>query len=159
MNPKLNPTLKPNHFITAYGPKNRTHLVIPTHELSRTKQAHLDECDINKIMSRYNKTGILDFVTKHAPCYGDATAGDYQSSMQIVATAQSMFHELPSAIRDRFQNSPAQFLDFLDDPANLSEMHSLGLLRPDYQPPPTDAPAPNLAAPQPNPSPDPKPKA
>ena len=47
--------------------------------------------------------------------------------MQIVATANSMFQDLPSSIRNQFQNDPGQFLDFVQDPENLEEMREMGL--------------------------------
>lgn len=134
-------------FVSAYSVKNKVSISFP--DQGRTKQSFKDECDINLIMARYMKTGVLDFVTKHAPQYRDVTGLDYQAAMQQVAKAQSMFMDLPSAIRSRFENNPALFLDFVQDPANEAEMHQLGLLRPDYVPKRPDAPAPSVAQPQP----------
>lgn len=139
-------------FITAYGPKNRTLLCFPPTE-GRTKQSHKAECDINVIMSRYMQTGVIDFVTKHQPHYGDVTALDFTTAMNQIAQAQSMFHDLPSAVRNRFENNPALFLDFIQDPRNKAEAHEMGLLRPDYQPSAPDAPALVLAQPPASPEP------
>lgn len=134
-----NPTqLAQPNFITAYSKKNRSLLRFPATE-GRTKQSHKSECDINVIMSRYMATGVIDFVTKHQPHYGDVTALDYQTAMNQIAQAQSMFHELPSAVRNRFENNPAQFLDFVQDPRNAAEAHAMGLMRPDYDPTPPKA--------------------
>lgn len=144
--PQSHPINQPPSFITAYGPK----LVVQKHFTGpgRTKQAFKDECDINQIMARYQKTGVIDFVTKHQARYGDVTGMDFQESMQLVAQAQSMFNDLPSGIRNRFENDPAKFMDFVHDPKNASEMAEMGLMRPDYQSKVTDAIAPDLTKPQ-----------
>jgi len=102
---------------------------MPTGE-GRTKQSFRDECDINIIMSRYLKTGIIDFVSKHSPQYLDLDGQDFTEAMLIVAEAKSLFQDLPSAIRTEFENDPAKFLDFVHDPENLPRMEEMGLLKP-----------------------------
>jgi len=134
-------------FISAYAPKNRCLLHTPSGE-GRTKQSHKSECDINVIMARYMQTGVIDFVTKHQPHYGDVTALDYTTAMNQIAQAQSMFHELPSSVRNRFENNPAAFLDFVQDPRNAAEAHEMGLMRPDYQPPKPNATTASLDVPE-----------
>ncbi len=112
---------------TAYGPK----LPIRLHfsEPSRTKQSFKDETDINTIMARFQKTGMLEFVNKHEPQYGDVTALDFQNSMLSVVKAREMFADLPSKVRDRFENDPAKLLEFLDNPENRDEAILLGLAK------------------------------
>lgn len=137
---------QPPLFITAYSSK----LVVQKHfdGEGRTKQAFKDECDINQIMARYQKTGVIDFINKHQAQYGDVTGIDFQQAMETIASAQSLFNDLPSTIRTRFKNDPAQFMDFVHDPANAAEMHAMGLMRPDYQPPAANAASVNVATPQ-----------
>ncbi|WNK12710.1 MAG: internal scaffolding protein [Microvirus sp.] len=116
-------------FISAYGPK----LVIE-HDFSqggRTKQSFTAECDINNIMARYQKTGILDFVNQHEPQYGDVTGIDFQTAMEIMTQGQNMFNDLPSELRSHFNNDPAEFLEFSSNPANKKEMARMGLLSPE----------------------------
>jgi len=97
-------------------------------EEGRTKQSHKDECDVNQIMARFQRTGAITHFNKHAAHYEDMTGFDYTTAMQQVAEAQSMFNELPSSLRDRFQHDPANFLNFVQDPANAPEARELGLL-------------------------------
>lgn len=130
-------------FITAYGLKLKTPIIFEP-GTGRTKQSFKDECDINQIMSRYQKTGVLDFVAKHAPQYGDSTGVDFRQGLDTVIRARQMFEDLPSSIRAKFQNDPGAFLDFCSDPANRSEMAEMGLLKPE----------PEVAPPQPGPTPD-----
>ena len=94
---------------------------------SRTKQSDADACEINNIMAKYLRTGAITHFNKHNPQYGDATGPDFQTAMNIVTSAQTMFDELPSNIRNRFQNDPAAFLDFVQDEGNTAEMAELGL--------------------------------
>jgi len=114
---------------------------------SKTRQEFKDECDINNILRQYNNTGVITHLNRASPVYEDVTAFDYQAAMDIVANARSSFDGLPSAIRTRFDNDPAQLLEFVQNPLNRAEAHSLGLLRPDYQPMPPDAPTAILVAP------------
>lgn len=131
-------------FVTAYAPKFRVRTEISAP--SRTKQAFKDECDINKILSRYLKTGILDFTARNEPRYGDCTGLEYQSAMNTVAAARSLFAELPAAIRNRFENEPALFLDFVQDEKNREEATQMGLLKPKVVAEPAVATPPAAAA-------------
>lgn len=99
-------------------------------EFSRwTKQSFAEECDINTIMRKYNNSGEMPAINIQAPQYLDATGFDFQAAMQFTAGAQSLFNELPSAVRNRFNNDPAQFLDFTSKEENKPEMAQMGLLR------------------------------
>lgn len=116
-------------FQSAYGPKIVVNLDF-TDEVSMTKQSFAKECDINHIMAKYQKTGLIDHVNKYDGSYGDFTSVvDYQSSLNAVMNAQDEFNSLPSSIRARFQNDPAQFLHFFNDEANREEAISLGLCK------------------------------
>lgn len=95
--------------------------------VSMTKQSFKDECDINKIMAKFQKTGAIEHYAKHQPQYGDTTGIDYLDCLNVVANANTMFEELPSTIRKKFENDPRQFLDFVQNPDNQEEMIELGL--------------------------------
>lgn len=150
LNPKPNPNPQdssqynyPHQFRTAYGPK----LIVKTDVSGqdRTKQAFKAECDINQIMARYQKTGVLDFAAKHEPQYADCTGADFQRGMEIIANAKSMFEDMPSRLRLRFENDPAKFLDFVQNPENREEARELGLLKPEPKPAtPLQAPSPDV---------------
>lgn len=100
-------------------------------EPSLTKQEFQDECDINSIMAKFEKTGEILHSNEVTPRYGDFTlVPDYQSALNFVAESEAMFASLPSKARDRFANQPEQFLAFVSDPANIPEMKALGLFNP-----------------------------
>lgn len=136
----------PLPFISAYSAKVKLALSFPSP--SRTKQAHKDECDINNILARYKRTGVLDFQQKHEPQYGDVTALDFQQAQFTVAAANGMFAAMPAFLRARFDNDPYKFLAFVHDERNRVEAEDLGLLKPKPAPPaPNVAPAAPAAAP------------
>ena len=54
--------------------------------------------------------------------------GDYQSSFELIRSAQAQFDALPSSVRDRFDNDPSKLIAFLNDPDNRAEAEKLGLL-------------------------------
>ena len=112
----------------------------------RTKQAMKNECDINNIMAKFEKTGLFDHLTKYNGDYGNFIgAPEYHEAMNAVVEAENMFMEIPAKIRSRFENDPAKFLEFVQDPANTDEIISMGLAR-------APTPAPNVGdEPEPGP--------
>ena len=97
-------------------------------EPSLAQQQFKDECDINNILRQFNITGLLPEAPL-SPRYGDFTGiGDYHSALNAVIAAEDDFMSLPAHIRARFENDPAQLIDFLSDENNRSEAEKLGLL-------------------------------
>lgn len=94
----------------------------------RTKQSFKDECDINNLMAKYLKTGHMDHVNQALPRFECVSEHDFQSAQNLIADAHSMFENIPSAIRSRFENNPGKLLDWVHDPRNAQEAHSLGFL-------------------------------
>lgn len=117
---------------------------------SRVQQHQKDETDINKIMARYVKTGVIDHINTHQPHYGDNTALDYQQSLNIILHAENMFAELPAQARKHFDNNPETFLKFVEDPSNHDKLYDLGLsnspMKPETTPDPLVKPAEPKAA-------------
>lgn len=93
-----------------------------------TEQSHKAACDINGIMAKFQKTGAIEHVRKFGPRYGDVTGADFTQAQFLVAEMCSQFEELPSALRSRFNNDPAEFLDFVSDESNSDEMAEIGLI-------------------------------
>jgi len=92
------------------------------------QQHFKDECDINNILRQFNVTGLLPEAPL-APRYGDFSGiTDYHTAMNAVIAAEDGFMALPADLRARFQNDPAQLIDFLSDENNRQEAENLGLL-------------------------------
>ena len=97
---------------------------------SRTEQAHRQETNINTIVSRYQRTGLLP-VAAGSPRYGDFTGVvDYHSAVDAVHAAEDAFLSLPADVRKRFRNDPGELLAFLEDEGNRAEAVALGLIVP-----------------------------
>lgn len=97
---------------------------------SLTKQAHKNECDINRILAKYDKKKTMDYLSTIPLPSGDASnVPDLRTALALVNRANSMFDALPSKIRSRFENDPVRFYDFCNDPKNLDEMVSLGFVK------------------------------
>jgi phage internal scaffolding protein len=100
----------------------------------RTQQHQKDECDINLIIKRHTPEQIALMATQNEGQYGDATSVDYHAAQNIIANANTMFNDLPSEIRNQFDNDPAIFLDFTSNEANYPEMIEMGIMeQPDVQ--------------------------
>lgn len=119
-------------FKTAYSPSSsKSYDVSKSVNPSLTKQAFQKECDINTIMHKYQKTGLIDHNNSVEGRYGDfITSTDYHEAMNDILSIQEAFSTLPSSIRSRFKNDPAGFLDFTQNPDNIPEMRELGLMTP-----------------------------
>ena len=95
---------------------------------SKTQQQFKRECDINHLMAKYQKTGLMTHVNLYQGDYSDLTdLPDYQTSLNKVMDAQAAFDSLPSKIRAQFNNEPSLFLDFVSDSSNIDEMIEMGL--------------------------------
>lgn len=105
-----------SHFLT-FHPNSRW-----------TKQSFKDGCDINTIMARYMSTGEMPDISTRAPQYMDASGFDFQLMQDQVVEAKRLFMELPSVLRSRFANDPAEFIAYCQDEENRSEMIKLGLI-------------------------------
>lgn len=100
-------------------------------EPSLTVQDEKDACDINRILERFQKTGVLEHIKNNPPRYGDfSDVPNYQESLNKVIQAKEMFMELPATIREKFLNDPLKFLEFANNPKNADAMVDLGLAKP-----------------------------
>ncbi len=123
---------------------------------SRTKQSFRNETDINQIMKRFAKTGMIDpaNVSLRKAAFGDfSQMGDFHEMQEKIVKGREAFETLSSEVRERFRNDPGLLLDFLHDENNREEAVRLGL-SPEVDKPPEDPDkeaAPAEAAPTPKP--------
>ena len=95
---------------------------------SMTQQQFKAECDVNNILAKYKRTGMLSHIQKHQGNFGDfSSIEDYQTSLGKLMQAQQSFESLPSELRAKFENDPAQLISFLSDEKNNAEAVKLGL--------------------------------
>jgi len=106
-------------------PRRRVQVVFT--QPSRTKQAHRDECDVNKIIARYRKTGVIEHLNNNPQNYDYAPGVDFQEALELVQQGEDQFNSLPASIRTQFDNDPASFVDFVSNPDNMDKMIEMGL--------------------------------
>lgn len=97
---------------------------------SMTRQSEMEACDIHNVLRQFSQQGFEQLVRDNAARgqYADLTAlPDYQAALDTVIQAQAAFAALPSQVRERFQNDPSRFIDFLSRPENQDEAIRLGL--------------------------------
>lgn len=98
---------------------------------SRVKPEFKEVSDLNNIMNKY-AAGLMEL--PEPPVYDDlmqdvSNVPDFLDTQVKLAEATARFEALPSKIRKYFDNSPAQMLQFLQDPNNVEEGVRIGLYR------------------------------
>lgn len=103
---------------------------------SLTQQSHAVDCDLNVLLKRFGvaKDGVIPVLPYPVEAFGEETELDLREALDMVRDAQAHFAALPSALRSRFDNSPAKLWDFVNNPANADEAIKLGLLKRDVPP-------------------------
>lgn len=92
---------------------------------SITEQHHARACDINTIMAKYLKTGVIDHIAKWEPQFGDVSDLDFQRSMETITRVESEFYELPAFARAHYDHDPAKYLAAVVTPEGLEELQNL----------------------------------
>lgn len=114
-----------------------------------TDQSQAADCDVNKIVDTFMKTGVMP--GHDAPTlYGDfSTSLDFHDAQNIIAHANQQFEALDAKVRKRFQNDPAEFLNFVENEDNYDEGVKLGIFQERKAPVPSPK-----ATESPNPAPE-----
>lgn len=95
---------------------------------SLTQQHQADDADINKILERWFRTGVMDHVNKREQIFADATlVPDYATAQLHIGIVNDHFASLPAKDRLFFNNDPGQYIDFVSDPANAEALVKMGL--------------------------------
>lgn len=125
-------------------------------EKTKTQQQFAQEVDINTIVARAVKTGMLGdpmSINARQAIFGDfSEVGSYHACLNRVMAAQGAFMQLPADLRASFDNDPGKLMEFMGNPANKDKAIELGLivkpekpapapLGPEVTPPPVVPPA------------------
>lgn len=97
-------------------------------EPSLTRQSEADQADINKILKRFESTGILPVDQREGMFIDVSTAPDYRTALDRINTINRSFMEMPAEVRAKFDNDPAVLLDAVGDPERQAELVELGIL-------------------------------
>lgn len=107
---------------------------------SLTRQEFVDECDINLIMSRYERGGAVPWNEVSAPQYLDLTLApsDLMYAMNTMIDAENAFMSLPANVRKEFDNDAMRFVEYASNPDNIVRMREWRLApEPTPEAPPT----------------------
>jgi phage internal scaffolding protein len=96
---------------------------------SKVEQSQEHLTNVSELLEPAIKRGLLRHSVKFEGEYDDIPVKDYQQALIIQAQAKSMFEQLPAKIRDKFENDPAQFLAFTQNPNNAEEMRKMGMIK------------------------------
>ena len=94
---------------------------------NRTDQSGAADADINNIVARFHKTGVLPGIDVQSVYADVSDAPTYQEALQTIINAENQFMALDAKTRKRFSNDPSEFLEFVANPENGSELVKLGL--------------------------------
>ena len=84
-------------------------------EKTITQQHFAEECDINSIMQKYEKTGMLPQIDGKQ-IFGDFTdVTSYDRAIEQIANAEEQFMHLPAKLRAHFDNDPSKLLQFIQN--------------------------------------------
>jgi len=124
-------------------PNGTRRVYIVNEDPSMTDQSQHAQTDVNNIMAKYKKTGQITHLAKVQGNFADLSEiQDLHTSMTQVTLAQQTFNALPAELRSRFQNSPVEMLNFLNNPQNDQEAIQLGLKIPLKKETPTETSSP-----------------
>lgn len=136
MSLKLREVLSSNLVLTEW---DRLEDMRPVVDCSRdagmTRQSEAEACDINKIMARFDTTGVLPpNVLRDGAVFADVSdCGDYREALDRVKRADAYFMQLPAAVRAEFANDAAKFLDYVAG-ATRDELETRGWIKKDESP-------------------------
>jgi len=115
---------------TAYT-RTRQQTAQPAERKTKCVQSEKHASNINNIVAKANKTGMLPVLMQRQPIQNLPTETTYQEALDKVVHANQQFERLPAAIRNEFDNDPRKLLAALDKPEdNLNKLLKAAVLEP-----------------------------
>jgi hypothetical protein len=91
-----------------------------------TKQSFKDACDVNKILKKHGIKNAASHAVNYPPeFYADFEGVDLLEAHNLIEKAHTVFAELPSEVRNEFQNDALAFAGFASDPNNRDKLAEL----------------------------------
>lgn len=109
----------------------KTGLSCPDPTLTQQHDEH--DANINNIVNTYMKTGEIQIHNKPPLTTDFEMITSVQDAMQLLVDARMAFMEQPANVRTRFNNDPAQFVEFCSNEDNRDDMRKMGLLSPEEE--------------------------
>lgn len=122
-------------FQTRYSYKKHSGLSFNTDNpknVSRTQQHFSKEANVNTIMKKYGKSGLLTDPTinpTRMPMYGDfSNIPTFMEAQNAIIAVKNWFNQLPPEVRSKFDNDAAKCQEWTINPDNKEEAEELGVL-------------------------------
>jgi len=131
----------------------RLRQVAPKCGKTMTEQHHAKTCNINYIVGKYQKTGLVDHVNRYEGTYGDVSGADFEKAMELVTEQKTIFAELPSSIRKHYKNDVVKYLAAVESDEGAAEHANLLNPAPEDPEPEKTAPTEPEKVPEPEPEP------
>lgn len=97
---------------------------------SPVQQGEGPSTDINRMVANAKGRNTDLPAGSRAPQWGDFSDVDFMDAQNMILQVKTSFLELPSRIRNLFDNDPAQVIRFVNDPDNRDKAIQLGLAVP-----------------------------
>lgn len=96
---------------------------------SRTDQSYKKAVDINNIIAKFQKTGVLP--ENSMGVYGDfSSIPTLEEAHEAIIKATEQFYALPAGVRKEMDNDPSKLELWLSNEANYDKALSYGLVEP-----------------------------
>lgn len=95
-----------------------------------TEQNHKGSVDINNIVSKQGVDRIAETNNVLALSFDTNPYNNFQEMMEKVAVGKSAFASLPAQTRDEFDNNPAKYMDYVQNPENRESLIKRGWVEP-----------------------------
>jgi len=96
--------------------------------VSKTKQEFAQDSDLNVLMGKYTRYGIIPQGNGVGTFADVSNIPDYQTTLGLVREAEQSFGDLPSDTRRYFNNDPLELIEFIKDPNNRPMAEKLGIV-------------------------------
>jgi hypothetical protein len=94
-----------------------------------TDQSMVKNQDINNIMKKYQKTGVLPQTRQALAQYLDVSeVPSLEEAHEAIIEARNMFNELPSDVRKLMDNDPTKLHEYCSNPENADFLVKRGVL-------------------------------
>lgn len=100
------------------------------HKPSRTKQEFKNDCDINQILKRFSRTGVVPGTIKKPAFLDCTTIPNLQDALHLMKDAEHAFMKLPAVVRKHFDNNAIAFVDYALDPKNIDQLREWNIVPP-----------------------------
>lgn len=87
-----------------------------------TKQSFKDSTDVNKILAKFQKTGVISHLAKFGPEYGNFSDVDFMQAQVALARGKEIFEALPAEVKREFKQDAGAFFAFVNDPGNKDRL-------------------------------------